>query len=125
VIRRLAKRGNTVVAARTWRGGRGVIEGSCANIADRAAMAAPTWRIGDHMIGRLTNRDDAVVAGGAECVRLGVVDETQVAPSCRQMTAFAKIRRLRMGWWFSLGTGAIMAGKTLPRRTLEASVDMT
>ena len=76
------------------------------------------------MIGRFSKRDRTVVAGRARRVRLCMVDEAQVAPRRREVTAFAEIRRLRMRWRFSLCTSTIMAGEALLRRALEAAVDM-
>lgn len=76
------------------------------------------------MIGRFSKRDRTVVAGRTLRVRLGMVDEAQVAPRRREVTAFAEIRRLRMRQRFSLCTDGVMAGKTLLRRALETPVDM-
>ena len=81
MIRRLAERGNTVVATGTWCRDAGVIhyDGRAAE-AHRALVAVAASPGGGHMIGGFPERHRAIVAGGAGRVRLGVIDETQVAP---------------------------------------------
>lgn len=64
--------------------------------ADRALVAVSARSSGDDMIGRFTQRRRAIVAGRARCARLDMVDEAQLAPRRREVTAFTEIRRLRM-----------------------------
>jgi len=91
---------------------------------DGAVVAANAIQGGGHVIGRFTKRHCAVVAGRALCDRLDVINETDVAPRRREVAAFTKERRLRMRLRFSLGAGSIVAGGTLPGRTLETTVGM-
>ena len=124
VIGRLAERRNTVVAARASPRNSGMTKGGCATITDGAAVAAPAWRIGDHMIDRLAERDRAIVAGRARRIRLNMIDEAQVAPRRRQVAALTEICRLRMRRRLSLRAHSIVTGETLLRRTLEAPIDV-
>ena len=93
-------------------------------VADGAVVAGIALSSGNDMIGRLAERDRAIVAGRAWCVRLKVVNETEVAVRCSEMAALTEIRRLRMRLRLTLCIRAIMAGKALLRRSLEASIDM-
>lgn len=125
VIGRLAKRVNTIVTAGAWLRESGVIHHRRgARIADGALVAGIALRGGSEMIDRFTDRDRTIVAGHARCVRLDMVDETQVAPGRRKVAAFTEVRCLRMPRWLALGVRSIVTGETRLRRTLEASVAM-
>lgn len=125
VIRRLAECGNTIVTGGTWLRESGVIHlRRGAGIADGALVARIALSGGDKMIDRFTERDRTIVAGRARCVRLDMIDETQVAPRRCKVTALTEVRCLRMPRWLALGVRRIVTGETLLRRTFETPVAM-
>ena len=124
MIRRLAERESTIVTSGASRRNTAVIKPVSDRITGRAAVAAFAWHRSNRVIRRLTDSDRAVVASGTRCVRLDVVDETQIAPCRCQVAAFAQIGRLRMCCRFPLCAGAIMAREALSWRAFETRVDV-
>jgi len=101
-----------------------MIHNGAAAKAHRALVAISAWRSGDHVIGRLANSKRSIVATGASCCRLGVIDEAHFAPRRREVAALAEIRRLRVRLRLAGSSGSVVAGETLPWRPLETSADM-
>ena len=124
VVGGLAQRGRAVVAARARPGYSGMIHDGGTAITHCALMAISAWRGGDDVVGRLANCDRAVVTAGTRSGRLGVIDEPHLPPRRCQVAALAEIGGLGMRLRLTGGSRTVVAGETLPRRSLEAAVDV-
>lgn len=102
----------------------GMIHDRGAAIAHRALMAISARRGGDDVVGRLADRNGTVVTAGAGSSRLGMIDEAHLPPRRCQMAALAEIGGLRMRLRLTGGSRTVVAGETLPRRSLEAAIDV-
>ena len=123
MVRRLAHRAGAIVTVGASCCDTSVIKGGTRKT-HRLPMAVSARRSGDQMVGRFTDGDRAIVAGGAWSGRLNVVDVSQVAPRRCQMAAFALVRRLRVRLRLACSGHRIVAEEALLWRTLEAPVDM-
>ena len=124
VVCGLAQRGRAVVAAGARPCYSGMIHDGGAAVAHRALMAISARCGGDDVVGRLANCDRAVVAAGAGSSRLAVIDEAHFPPRRCQVAALAEIGGLRMRLRLADSRRTVVAGKTLPRRPLEAPIDV-
>jgi hypothetical protein len=89
-------------------------------------MTGVTSRLGDDVLSSLANGNLVIVAIGTRSERLGVIDESIIAPSCRLMAAFAVIRRygMRKNGRGARRRHAIVAAEAGPRRGLVTCVDV-
>ena len=102
----------------------GMIHDGRAAKAHRTLVAISAGRRGDHVVGRLSECDRTIVTADADSSRLGMVNEAHLPPRRRQVAALAKIGGLRMRRRFAGSRRSVVAGKTLPRRSLKAAVDV-
>ena len=124
MVRGLAQRQSAVVATPARRRDPGMIHDCGTAKAHGALVAISAWCSGDNVVGRLAKSERAIVATGARSHCLGVIDEAHFPPRRGEVAAFAKIRRLRVPLHLAGSSRAVMAGETLPRRSLKAPADM-
>ena len=125
VVRGLAQRRSAVVATGAGRRNSSMIHDGRAAEAHRALVAISARRGGDDMVGGFSNSEGTIMATRARTGRLAVIDETHLLPRRRKVAAFANVGRLRVGLRLARSRRTIVAGETLPGRSLEASADMT
>lgn len=89
-------------------------------------MTGVASRLGDDVLLSLADSNFVVVAIGTRSERLGVIDESIIAPSRRLVAAFAVIRRygMRKNGRGARRRHAIVAAKTGARRGLVPCVDV-
>ena len=124
VIRRLAQCGRTVVATDAIRRYSGVIHDGRAGEAHRTLVAISARRRRNQVVGGFAKSDRAIVTAGARSDRLGVVNKSNLPPRRSEVAALAEIGGLRMCLRLSDSSRTVVAGETLARRPLEASVDV-
>lgn len=125
VVRRFAQRQGTVVATRARSGYAGVVHDGRAAEAHRALVAVSARCGGDDVVGWFSKSEGPIVATRARARRLAVIDEAHLPPRRRKMAAFADVGRLRVTLRLAGRRRAVVASKTLPRRSLETPTDMT